>query len=110
MMMQAEAVKLFLEGRKVYAFEPVARKVFAIVDYGLDGRCAVLFSTGKTDTGVYGFTGNAYWTRYEAFRSGESNAFHLKSLGPGIAQAYFTNGVKAFVQSHSADLAGILEA
>jgi hypothetical protein len=109
MMMHADDVILFLEGRKIYVFEPDTHTLVAVVDYELGGRCAVQFSAGDADVGVYGFDGDAYWTRYEKFRNGETHVFHLKSLGPGIAQAYFADGTKAFLQSQSTDLAGIVE-
>ena len=105
--MNAADVRLFLEGRKVYVFQPESRALFAVVDYGPDGRCAVRFSSGGIDAGIYGFDGESYWTRYETFRAGETHAFHLRQLGPGIAQAYHTDGTKAFLQSHSNDLTGI---
>ena len=107
--MQADDVRRFLEGRKIYNFQPGPRTLFAVTDYGLDGRCAVRLSTGDTDIGIYGFDGDAYWTRYEKFRNGETHFFHLKSLGPGIAQAYFADGTQAFLQSQTADLSGIVE-
>lgn len=107
--MKAEDVRQFLEGREIHVFEPETHTLVAIVNYELGGHCAFRFSAGDSDIGVYGFEGDAYWTRYEKFRNGERHAFHLKSLGPGIAQAYFTDGTKAFLQAHSADLAGIVE-
>jgi hypothetical protein len=108
-MMNADEVRLFLEGRKIYCFQPETRALFAVIDYESDGRCAARFSSGEADAGVYGFDGESYWTRYETFRSGEIHAFHLRKLGPGIAQAYFTDGTKAFLQSHSADLSEFTE-
>lgn len=99
--MNAAAVKEFLEGRRVYALDPQTRVVVACVDYGAEGQCVVRFLRGDTDTGVYGFEGGTYWTRYEKFRGGKKHSFRLKEQGPGVAQAYFTDGTVAFLQSHS---------
>ena len=108
--MQADDVRRFLEGQKIYVFEPETRALVAVVDYASGGRCGFRFSTGDADVGVYGFDGDAYWTRYETFRNGETHFFHLKRLGPGIAQAYFADGTKAFLQAQTPDLSGIVEA
>ena len=108
-MMKAEDVRRFLEGQEIHVFEPETRALVAVVDYETGGRCGFRFLAGDTDVGVYGFEGDAYWTRYEKFRNGERHVFHLKSLGPAIAQAYFADGTKAFLQAQTADLAGIVE-
>jgi len=109
MMMQADDVRRFLEGQEIYVFEPDTRTLVAVVNYEKGGRCAFRFSTGEADVGVYGFDGDAYWTRYEKFRNGETHSFNLKSLGPGIAQAYFIDGKKAFLQAQTTDLTGIVD-
>jgi hypothetical protein len=109
MMMNADDVRLFLEGRTIYCFQPETRALVAVIDYQSDGRCAARFSSGEEDTGVYGFDGASYWTRYQTFRNGQTHAFHLRKLGAGIAQAYFTDGTKAFLQSQSADLTGLAD-
>ena len=107
--MDADDVRLFLEGHTIYCFQPETLSLVAVIDYQTDGRCAARFSSGEADTGVYGFDGASYWTRYETFREGQTHAFHLRALGPGIAQAYFIDGTKAFLQSQSADLTGLAE-
>ncbi|WP_417410939.1 hypothetical protein [Hoeflea sp.] len=107
--MDADDVRHFLEGRTIYCFQPETRSLVAVIDYGPDGRCAARFSSGEADTGVYGFDGASYWTRYKTFRDGQTHAFHLRELGPGIAQAYFADGTKAFIQSQSSDLTGLAE-
>lgn len=108
-MMQADEVRRFLEGQKIYVFEPETHTLVAVVNYEPGGHCGFQFAAGDTDAGVYGFEGDAYWTRYEKFRNGERHVFHLESLGPGIAQAYFADGRKAFLQSQITDLSGISE-
>ncbi len=107
--MKADEVRQFLEGRKIYIFEPETRALVAVATYELGGRVSFEFSAGDADVGVYGFDGDGYWTRYEKFRDGERHVFHLEALGPGIAQAYFADGRKAFLQSQSRDLSEIAE-
>lgn len=106
-MLTADEVKLFLEGRDVYSFDPEAKELAAVIHYGVDGHCHVRFADGGTDKGVYGFEGDSYWTRYEYFRNGERHRFDLKPRGPGIAQAYFADGTIAFLQAHSMDLSAM---
>lgn len=108
-MMDADEVRLFIEGRNVYIFEPESKAYHGVVHYGLDGRCAARFSDGATDVGVFGFDANRYWTRYDRFRGGQTHAFHLESLGPGIAQAYFADGKRAFIQAHGKDISGLAD-
>lgn len=103
-MMQAAEIRAFLEGRRVHAFAPETRALVAHVDYRGDGRCALCFATGETDQGVYGIEGDTYWTRYDRFRGGETHAFRLERLGPNLAQAWFSTGARAFLQSHDAEV------
>ena len=81
-MMDADEVRRFIAGRRVYNFDPETRAFAAEVEYRPDGACALRFATGETEAGVYGFEGDAYWTRYEAFRGGARHAFRLEPLGP----------------------------
>jgi len=106
-MLKAEEVKLFIAGRDVYSFDPETKEFAAMIHYGLDGNCLVRFAAGGTDSGVYGFEGDSYWTRYETFRNGERHRFDLQPLGLGIAQAYFADGTIAFLQAHSMDLTAL---
>lgn len=103
MMTEAE-VRAFIAGRRVFNFDPETRDFAAEVVYGPDGRCALRFASGVEEGGVWGFEADAYWTRYDAFRGGERHAFRLEPLAPGLAQAWFTTGARAFLQSHSRDL------
>ena len=103
-MMNAEEVRRFCAGRRVFNFDHETRAFAAEVEYRADGSCALRFATGETEAGVYGFEGDSYWTRYEAFRGGVRHAFRLEPLGPGLAQAWFTTGARAFLQSHRREL------
>ncbi|APE45650.1 hypothetical protein BOO69_18990 (plasmid) [Sulfitobacter alexandrii] len=100
--MNSEEIQTFLKGRSVYGLDPDTHEVVACIDYGTDGTCLCRFANGDTDKGVYGFEGDTYWTRYETFREGKRHAFRLERKGPGVAQAYFTDGRIAFLQSHDA--------
>lgn len=99
-------VRRFLLGRQVHAFDPQTGTRVAMVEYQRDGTCTLHFATGETESGVYGFDGNSYWTRYDAFRGGKTNSFHLQARGPGVAQAHFTDGRRAYLQSHHPALPG----
>lgn len=103
-MMTSQEVRIFLEGRDVYAFDPETRKAVACITYGTDGRCLCRFVSGETDAGVYGFKDDSYWTRYETFRDGKTHVFRLEPQGPGVAQAWFEDGTKAFIQAHDAEI------
>ncbi len=50
--------------------------------------------------GEYGFEEDLYWTRYRRFRDGARHRFRLQSLAPGLAQAWFAGGARAFLQCH----------
>lgn len=107
-MMTEEDVRRFIAGRRVFNFDPETRAFAAEVEYRADGSCALRFATGETEAGVYGFEGDSYWTRYEAFRGGARHAFRLEPLGPGLAQAWFTTGARAFLQCHMPELPGLV--
>ena len=102
--MPPEDVRAFLEGRLVHAFDPQTRARVAQVFYGPDGTCRLRFADGTEDEGDYGFEGELYWTRYRGFRDGALNRFRLQPLAPGLAQAWFTDGARAFLQAHGDDL------
>lgn len=101
-MLTPEQVRAFIEGHSVHGFDPFTRALSATVTYGRDGRCLLRFADGRQDQGDYGFAGDSYWTRYDQFREGKTHAFRLEELSPGVMQAWFTIGARAFVQSHSA--------
>jgi len=102
-MLNADQVQNFIEGRTVYGFDPVTRAPAAVITYHADGTCTARFADGGRDTGVYGFEGDAYWTRYAQFRGGGTYAFRLEPIGQGVMQAWFTTGARAFVQADHPD-------
>lgn len=104
-MMSPEEVRAFLQGRLVHAFDPATRERVAAVFYGPDGTCRLTFANGEVDAGDYGFDGDLYWTRYRRFREGATHRFRLEAVGPGLAQAWFADGTRAFLQGHSETLA-----
>lgn len=97
-MMDAREVKAFLRGR-IHAFDPATGDRVATVDYGAGGACRLTFASGQSEAGAYGFEGDTYWTRYERFRGGQRNGFRLERVSDSVAQAWNTNGSRAFLQS-----------
>lgn len=98
--MSAADVRRFIEGKTTLVFDPQTGEEVACVTYGPDGICRTRFSNGQEDSGEYGFVDDCYWTRYKQFRGGGRNVFYLVSRGTGQAQAYFSDGRKAFLQVH----------
>lgn len=98
-MMNADDLCAFLTGQDLYAFDPATGDRVAQVAYDPDGTCRLRFADGRAEGGVYGFDGDTYWTRYDAFRGGAVNAFRLEPLAPGIAQAWHVDGTRAFIQT-----------
>ncbi|MEP5624454.1 MAG: hypothetical protein ABJP82_17920 [Hyphomicrobiales bacterium] len=99
MRMAAVDLQNFIQGKELYAYDPVTREKIAQVTYGSDGRCVVMFANGTNDRGTYGFLEDTYWTRYDVFRNGETNSFYLTRVGPELAQAYHLDGRPAYLQS-----------
>ena len=97
-MMDAQEVQAFIRGR-LHAFDPATGARVATVDYGPEGRCKLTFASGQAEAGVYGFEGDTYWTRYDRFRDGQRNGFRLERVSENIAQAWYTDGARAFLQS-----------
>lgn len=100
-MMTATEVRAFIEGRTVRAIDPATGQHVATVSYGPDGSCRMQPTTGApAEPGVYGFSGDLYWTRYAEFRGGETNRFTLVAEGPGRAQAWHDDGRRAYLLVH----------
>ncbi|WP_281685341.1 hypothetical protein [Thalassobaculum salexigens] len=89
----------FLFGKTLNCYDPESRVHIATAHYGQDGVCRMTFSDGTEDTGVFGLTDDIYWTQYKRFRSGTLNKFYLESVAPQIAQAFHTDGRRAFLQT-----------
>lgn len=97
--MNGTEVRAFLYGKTLFIYEPETLKSVAKVTYGSDGRCTALFADGSSDAGQFGFSGDTYWTKYDRFRSGETNHFYLVPVEPEVAQAFHADGRRAFLQS-----------
>lgn len=94
-----EDLKAFLFGQTVHAFDPDSRNLVATIAYGRDGTCEAVFADGTEDRGQFELSGDTYSTKYTRFRAGETNFFYLELLAPQVAQAYHTDGRRAFLQS-----------
>lgn len=95
----AEELKSFMAGKTLYAFDPDTKARVASVSYGSEGDCVARFADGTQDTAEWGLEGDTYWTRYANFRGGEVNRFTLDLIADQVAQAYHTDGRRAFLQS-----------
>lgn len=94
----------FLTAQTVHVFDPDTRAYVAEAVYHPDGKVEIRHADGRTDRGAWGADGHLYWTRYEAFRDGTRNSFFLEPLDAATAQAFFSDGRRAFLQSHKAAL------
>lgn len=99
-----DAVRTFIFGRALYAFDPETGARAAKIDYRADGTCHVTMADGSLDNGVYGFQEACYWTQYRQFRDGVRHHFYLMQIDEHTAQAYFADGTRAFLQTPKAQL------
>lgn len=96
--MSAAELQAFIFGRVVDAFDPETGDQVATVSYLADGTCRfVRPGSVAVEQGSYGLADREYWTRYTAFRDGGRNSFYLVALAPGLAQAYHSDGRRAFL-------------
>lgn len=103
----AAEIEKFLVGRPTYAFDPETRARVAGVTYDLDGVCRTEFEEGGGDKGRWGIDADTYWTQYKSFRDGSKNVFYLVHVAPDVAQAYYVDGARAFLQSGRRSLDGM---
>lgn len=94
----------FMVGQQLYAFDPMSLERVGHITYQTDGRCVVVFEDGTADQGDYGLLEASYWTQYAKFRDGKRNEFYLLPLDLDVAQAFFADGRRAFVQTPRASL------
>jgi len=92
-------VRTFLFGKTLFVYEPETLKNVAKVTYYPNGCCMALFTDGTEDTGQYGLSGETYWTQYERFRENQRHHFYLTLIEPEVAQAFYIDGRRAFLQS-----------
>lgn len=94
----------FLLGQTLFAFEPETFRNVAKVTYRADGSCTAVFADETQDTGKFGISGDCYWTQYARFRQGETHHFFLVAVADNVAQAFHSDGRRAFLQSPLAHL------
>lgn len=97
--MSTEEVQAFLTDRTLNAIDPESGDVVGYSIYRADGTCRVVMASGEDSPGVWGLTDTGYWTQYERFRGGMRHEFTLVRVGDRIAQAYFADGRRAFLQT-----------
>ena len=105
--LKGHQISKFLTADKIYVFDPETLELVARVSYRPDGRVEMETTDGRTDRGTWGFNEDLYWTQYERFRDGVRHAFWLEVVGADIVQAYFSDGQRAFLQTHKPYLTSI---
>ncbi len=95
----AGEVREFLFGRSLDCFHPDTKARAATIDYLANGTCKAAMVDGASDEGRYGFDRDLYWTQYSWFRDGGLFRFYLERVDDSTCQAYFEDGVKAFIQT-----------
>ncbi|MEQ8348538.1 MAG: hypothetical protein RIB84_29335 [Sneathiellaceae bacterium] len=96
--MTAAELRDFIFGRTVQARDPESGALVATVSYLADGTCRFARpGSDAVEQGVYGLAEREYWTRYTAFREGKPNSFYLVALAPDRAQAYHSDGRRAYL-------------
>lgn len=95
----ANEVQEFLLGQTVECYHPNTETWAATIEYLESGICRAAMADGATDEGRYGFDRNLYWTQYSWFRDGGLFRFFLERVDDRTCQAYFEDGVIAFLQA-----------
>ncbi|MEP5731945.1 MAG: hypothetical protein ABJL67_21500 [Sulfitobacter sp.] len=95
----AQDLRAFMVGKTLHAFDPDSGERVASVTYMADGACVARFVDGIEDRGQYGLSGDTYWTKYTDFRAGQISEFYLVEVADQVAQAYHTDGRRAYLQS-----------
>ncbi|MEO1105058.1 MAG: hypothetical protein ROR55_02530 [Devosia sp.] len=95
--MSADELKAYVVGKSYTGVNPSSGEAVATVIYKDDGSSVLSFPDGREEPGSYRLDGDAYCTRYAAFRDNSENCFRLVPLGDGRAQAYYTDGRTALI-------------
>ncbi|MEM8854908.1 MAG: hypothetical protein AAGD34_14490 [Pseudomonadota bacterium] len=95
--MSADELKAYVVGKSYTGVNPSSGEEIATVIYNADGSSVLSFPDGREEPGSYRLDGDAYCTRYAAFRDNSENCFRLVALGDGRAQAYYTDGRTALI-------------
>ncbi len=93
-----DEVKAFVRGHSLDCFNPDTGDRGATIIYSTDGTCHAEMADGQSDDGRYGFDRAMYWTQYKWFRDGGLYRFYLIRVDDVTCQAYFQDGIKAFLQ------------
>ena len=96
-MLSAAELTTYLEGRTYAGSNPETGDRVGTVPYHADGTSTLVMADGTAQEGTYRLDGNAYCTRYAAFRDSSENCFTLEPLGDGRTQAWYTDGRLALI-------------
>ena len=96
-MLSAAELATYLEGRTYAGSNPETGALVGTVTYHPEGTSTLVMADGTVQEGTYRLEGNAYCTRYAAFRDSSENCFTLEPLGDGRTQAYYTDGRMALI-------------
>lgn len=96
-MLSAAELATYLEGQTYAGSSPETGDLVGTVTYHPDGTSTLVMADGTAQEGTYRLDGNAYCTRYAAFRDNSENCFTLEPLGDGRTQAWYTDGRMALI-------------
>ena len=96
-LLDAAAMADYIAGRSYAGSKPDSGEPVASVIYRTDGSSVLTMADGRVEPGSWRIEGNAYCTRYAAFRNNSENCFHLQPLDAGRTQAWYTDGRRALV-------------
>jgi hypothetical protein len=99
-MMSAEELAAYVTGRTVTGTNPETGDLVGTVSYAEDGSSVLTMANGREESGSWRLDGDAYCTRYAAFRDNSENCFRLEPLADGRTQAWYTDGRKALILEH----------
>ncbi|WP_420393818.1 hypothetical protein [Acuticoccus sp.] len=95
--MSAEALAQYITGNRYTGVNPETGAPVGTVTYGADGSSTLTLAGGEPQEGSWRLDGDAYCTRYAAFRDNTENCFRLEPAEDGRAQAYYTDGRRALL-------------
>ena len=95
--MPAGPLAEYIEGKSYTGVNPETGEEVATVTYAEDGSSVLAFPGGREETGSWRLDGDAYCTRYAAFRDNSENCFRLERLEGARTQAWYTDGTKALI-------------
>lgn len=96
-LMDAAAVEAYVSGKSYTGVKPDSGDPVGTVVYNADGSSTLALVGKAAEAGSWRIEGNAYCTRYAAFRDNSENCFHLEPRENGRAQAWYTDGRRALL-------------